>query len=155
VPRTLHTQLEIAKAIRTLADDDQSDAERRRSEIAALRRDCEALKLDLQKAGEEWLALVKTELVAELKKYSADQPRVPKGNRDGGQWTSGGKTGGEASLDQSDDEANGANGLRTRYAQVDTHIRTDATGIGSNVSNTGAYDASIRGNLPGVMWTLR
>jgi hypothetical protein len=88
VPQMLHVQLEIAKAIRTLVGHDEDDAQRR-TEIAAIRRDCEALKRDLQKVGEEWLTLVKAKLRMELKKYNPDQPRVPAGNTDGGQWTSG------------------------------------------------------------------
>jgi hypothetical protein len=92
VPQTLHVRLEIAKAIRTLAGQDEDDELRRRTEIAAIRRDCEALKSDIERAGEEWLTLLKTGLCAELKKYSSNQPRVPAGNRDGGQWTSDGGT---------------------------------------------------------------
>jgi hypothetical protein len=89
VPRTLHAQLEIAKAIRTLmAPDDAEPLRRRRAELAAMRGELEAIKRDLQKAGAECLALVKAELRAALaKKYNPDQPRVPAGNRDGGQWT--------------------------------------------------------------------
>ena len=95
VPRTLHTQIEIAKAIRTLAGPDQDELLRqRRAEIAAIRRELEALPGEIRKAGEECLALAKAELLAALKKYSPDQPRVSAGNRDGGQWTSGSKAGG-------------------------------------------------------------
>jgi hypothetical protein len=42
VPRTLHAQLEIAKAIRTLAGQDEDGAQRWLTEIAAIRRDCQA-----------------------------------------------------------------------------------------------------------------
>ena len=89
VPRTLHTQLEIAKAMRTLlAPDDDDLLRRRRAEIAAIRGELEAIKRDFQKAGEECLALVKAELRAALaKKYNPDQPRVTAGNSDGGEWT--------------------------------------------------------------------
>jgi hypothetical protein len=80
VPDTLHTQLEIAKAIRTLAEPDQDELLRqRRAEIAAIRRDLE--------------------LLAALKKYSPDQPRVPEGNSKGGQWTA------EGSADDTDKES--------------------------------------------------
>jgi hypothetical protein len=49
------------------------------------------------------LADVKFELALRAlgRKYSPDQPRVPAGNRDGGQWTSGGGEGLSASDDQS------------------------------------------------------
>jgi phage portal protein BeeE len=88
VPQTLHARLEIARAIRTLAGPGEDELLRqRRAEIAAIRRDLEALSRDIRKAGEEWLVLAKAELRAALKKYSPDQPRVPAGNPDGGQWT--------------------------------------------------------------------
>jgi hypothetical protein len=88
VPRTLHAQLEIAKAVRTLMGPDEDEVLRqRRAEIAAIRHDIEALARDIPKTFEEASALVKAELRAALRKYSPDQPRVPAGNRDGGQWT--------------------------------------------------------------------
>jgi hypothetical protein len=63
VPQTLHARLEIAKAIRTLAGPDEDELLRqRRAEIAAIRRDLEALSRDIRKVGEEFLALAKTEL---------------------------------------------------------------------------------------------
>ena len=34
------------------------------------------------------LMLVQLELVVDLKRYNPNQPRVPRGNPDGGQWTS-------------------------------------------------------------------
>jgi hypothetical protein len=90
----LHTRLEIAEAIRTLAGPDQDELLRqRRAEIATIRRELEALPGEIRKAGEECLALAKAELQAVLKKYSPNQPRVPVGNRDAGQWTSGSKAG--------------------------------------------------------------
>ena len=64
VPQTLHTQLEIAKAIRALAGPDQDELLRqRRAEIAAIRRELEALPGEIRKAGEECLALAKAELL--------------------------------------------------------------------------------------------
>ncbi len=97
VPRTLHAQLEIAKAIRTLVGPDEHElARQRHAEIAAIRRDFGALARDIPRAFEEAAALAKAELRATLRKYSPYQPRVPAGNRDGGQWTSGSKAGSEA-----------------------------------------------------------
>jgi hypothetical protein len=88
VPQTLHARLEIAKAIRTLAGPNEDELpKQRRVEIAAIRRDLEALSRDLHKAFEAAATLAKAELRAALKKYSADQPRVPAGNPDGGRWT--------------------------------------------------------------------
>jgi hypothetical protein len=94
VPKTLHTRLEIAKAIRALAGPDEDELLRqRRAEIAAIRRDLETLVSEIRKAGEECLALAKAELRTALKKYSPNQPRVPAGNSGGGQWTSDGGNG--------------------------------------------------------------
>jgi len=108
VPQTLHARLEIAKAIRTLADPDDDELLRRRhAEIAGVRRDLELLAADVRKTFEEAAALAKAELRAALKKYSPDQPRVPAGNSKGGQWTTedGGETSSEA---EGDEERRGA-----------------------------------------------
>jgi hypothetical protein len=141
MPRTLHAQLEIAKAIRTLlAPDDDEPLRRRRTEIAAIRGELEAIKLEFQKAGEECLALGKTELRAALaKKYNPDQPRVSAGNRDGGQWTSGSKAGSETPsvsassppagvTDASVDGVASISERSTRYAALETGTVTDETG---------------------------
>ena len=87
VPRTLHTQLEIAKAIRTPVGPDDELLRQRRTEIAAIRRDLDVLARGVRELAEELPALVMAELQSEPKKYSPDQPRVPAGNLDGGQWT--------------------------------------------------------------------
>ena len=77
VPDTLHTRLEIANAIRTLMGPDEDELLRqRRAEIAAVRRDLDALMREVRKLGEELPALVMAELQSELKKYSPDQPRA-------------------------------------------------------------------------------
>jgi hypothetical protein len=122
VPRTTHVRLEIAKAIRALAGPDEDELLRQRhAEIAAIRRDLEVLKRELLRAGREWLTLAKAELRTALVKYSPAQPRVPKGNHGGGQWTSGSKEGSEAPT------------ARAHYADSNTRTRTDAaaTGAGS------------------------
>jgi hypothetical protein len=78
VPQTLHVRLEIAKAIRALAGPDEDELLRqRRAEIAAIRRDLEALSRDIREAGEEWLALAKAELRKSLKKRSSSRPMAP------------------------------------------------------------------------------
>jgi hypothetical protein len=88
VPRTLQAQLEIAKAIRTLLGPGQDELLRRRhAAIASLRRDFDALARDIPGAFAAAAALAKAEFFAALRKYSPDQPRVPKGNPDGGEWT--------------------------------------------------------------------
>jgi hypothetical protein len=94
VPQTLHTRLEIAKAIHALAGPDEDELLRqRRAKIAAIRRDLESLPSDVRKACQECFASAKAELRAALKKYSPDQPRVPAGNSGGGRWTSDGGNG--------------------------------------------------------------
>jgi hypothetical protein len=71
VPQTLHAQLEIAEAIRTLAGPDEDELLRqRRGEIAAIRRDLDVLARGVRKLGEELPALVMAELQSELKKYT-------------------------------------------------------------------------------------
>jgi hypothetical protein len=140
IPRTLHAQLEIAKAIRMLmAPDDEEPLRRRRAELAAMRGELEAMKRDLHKAGEECLALVKAGLRAALKKYSPDQPRVPAGNPDGGQWTNESKAGSETPsvsvsspvagpTDASVDAEASISERPTQYAALETGPVTDETG---------------------------
>jgi hypothetical protein len=90
VPQTWPVRLEILKAINTLAVQCQDDAmQRRRTEIAAIRNDLEDIRRSLRQACQE--AALK--LSAYLRKYDPDQPRVPAGNRDGGQWTKEGGSG--------------------------------------------------------------
>jgi hypothetical protein len=78
VPQTFHTRLEIAKAIRTLAGPDEDELLRqRRAEIAAIRRDLEALSCDIRKASEEFVALAKAELRKALKERRSSRPTAP------------------------------------------------------------------------------
>jgi hypothetical protein len=156
VPRTLHAQLEIAKAIRTLmTPDDDEPVRRRRAELAAMRGELEAMKRDLHEAGAECLALVKAELRAALaKKYNPDQPRVPAGNRDGGQWTDGSEVESQISSDLSLDGSNDERDRRTRYAQAETNTRDDAAGSQGDVNITTLQDAQNRlRNLYDVLLT--
>jgi hypothetical protein len=80
---------------------DEIEAERKRAELAAREAE-EAAWIKVQEAEAEALAHLRwmlKDLKVELMlrrlrhKYSPDQPRVPAGNRDGGQWTSGGGAG--------------------------------------------------------------
>jgi hypothetical protein len=77
VPQTLHVQLEIAKAIRTLAAPNQDQHVRRQNEDAAAHPE------------RELIAQIIRELIRDLHKagFNPDEPRVPAGNADGGQWT--------------------------------------------------------------------
>jgi hypothetical protein len=77
VTRTLQVQLEIAKAIRTLAAPKEDQQVGRQTEPATTHTESELiaqivreLLLDLRKAG-----------------FNPDEPRVPAGNPEGGQWT--------------------------------------------------------------------
>jgi hypothetical protein len=154
VPRTLHAQLEIAKAMRTLmAPDEDELLRRRRAEIAAIRGELKAIKRDFQKAGEECLALAKAELRATLaKKYNPDQPRVSAGNRDGGQWTSGSKAGSDAA-----GVAGEVSEPRVRYAALENPpVRTDAEAMGRSggTIDTAAQDTQVMHNLPNVLLTV-
>ena len=83
VPRTLHVQLEIAKAIRTLTSQEVPAQPQRPVETIA--------------AGEEQHLINQfvRELLRDLHKagFNPDEPRVPAGSADGGQWTSEGGSG--------------------------------------------------------------
>jgi hypothetical protein len=166
VPRTLHAQLEIAKAVRTLTAPNGDDPLRqRRAEIAAIRQDLEALAREIPRAFKEASALVKAELRAALaKKYNPDQPRVPAGNRDGGQWTSDGNTASEALSDQSVRGIGDTHEPRIRYAQASTDTATDAANSGSDtrittlqdtqhdLSNAGRAIVTAVHSLLGTLW---
>jgi hypothetical protein len=146
VPRTLHTQLEIAKAIRTLAGPDEDQLLRqRRAEIAAIRRDLDVLVRDVRQLGEELPALVMAELLSELRKYSPEQPRVPKGDHDGGQWTSGSKAGADApSTSPSPGDAKSGGGQPTNaVAQQTTRVAARRISPAREIECEAQYAADI------------
>jgi hypothetical protein len=92
VPQTVEARLEIAKAIRSLlAQDEEAQIARRRSELAALRRDLQLIAQYLRKAVRECAAVG----IEELRKtgFNPDEPRVSAGNPDGGRWTREGGSG--------------------------------------------------------------
>jgi hypothetical protein len=123
VPRTLHTQLEIAKAIRTLAGPDEDELLRqRRAEIAAIRRDLDVLVRGVRKLAEELPVLVMAELRSELKKYSPDQQRVPAGSRDGGQWTNEDESRAPSASPNLDDAESGGGQRTSGAAQQATRV---------------------------------
>jgi hypothetical protein len=138
VPRTLQAQFEIAKAIRTLFGPDQDELLRRRdAEIASLRRDFDALAREIPKAFAAAAAPSKSEFFAALKKYSPDQPRVPKGNPGGGEWTN--ADNGGSSSGPSDGNSGGSNKPPVRYASHTTSLdgaqtQTDASPPGFDVA---------------------
>ncbi len=78
VPQLPHVHLEIAKAIRALSDSD----DRRFESSAALTKLQSDRQLIAEIVRDAWRLLGKTG-------YNPNEPRVPAGNSDGGQWTSG------------------------------------------------------------------
>ena len=90
-PGYLHPWAEVARQ-------EQADADEARARAVAEQDAFEREVLALRAASARvriMLADVKFELALRriFHKYSPDQPRVPAGNRDGGQWTSGGGSG--------------------------------------------------------------
>ena len=83
-PSTLHPWAEVARQEQMAADEARARAaaepDEFEREVLALRHDFAKLKLEY-------------ELRRFHQKYSPDQPRVPAGNPDGGQWTSDGGSG--------------------------------------------------------------
>lgn len=97
VPPTIEKRLEVTKALRALFADEHERLRQRRVEIAALRcdletprRDCGLLVRDLYRTGREQAL---AELRTALRKYNPNEPRVPAGHPDGGEWTSEGSDG--------------------------------------------------------------
>jgi len=120
VPQTLEKRQEIINAIRTFTASDDGRL-KRRTEITALRSDLERLRQDVLELWRQCEPRARSYVI----KYSSDQPRVPSGNPDGGQWTNeGGSTspGGPPSDPQSEDASRSV-----QYAVLNTGTRTDAT----------------------------
>jgi hypothetical protein len=86
VPRDWNVRAEIIKAIRRLSvQEDEQRVRRRQADLAALRRDFEGLAQALREAFRESASPVSREL--RKTGYNPDEPRVPAGNSDGGEWT--------------------------------------------------------------------
>jgi len=88
LPKTLEARLEIMKAIGTLAAQHEDEQLRRRAEIASIRRELEEIAQDLRKLCREWPSLVRSELGKAG--FDPNEPRVPKHNPGGGEWTTDG-----------------------------------------------------------------
>jgi hypothetical protein len=78
-----------------------------------------------------------------VQKYSPDQPRVPPGNLDGGQWTSENGSGASDSTAGSSDVADGT-AEPVQYAALDTGTRTDPT---ESVPDPQAHDDSAESRV--------
>jgi portal protein len=88
-----------------------------------------------------------------VQKYSPDQPRVPAGNSDGGQWTTGDEN--ESSNDSTTSSWVGINGPSnpgTQYAALDTGTRTDATEVRPAADANAAVQYAA---TTGVFWLTR
>lgn len=135
VPKVLEVRLEIANAIRTLpAEAADDELLRRRAEIIALRRDLEHLAEALRQVSRE----CEPRLRSYVLKYSPDQPRVPGGNPDGGQWTK---------ADQSGAPSNSTAGSGAlvspkpvQFAALDTGTRTDAINAPAGMQYAGGIE---------------
>jgi hypothetical protein len=79
-----------------------------------------------------------------FEKYSTDQPRVPAGNPDGGQWTSENGTG--AAENSSSGTAPAPEDRGPQYTAPDTGTRTDATEDGGR--NAGSNNAVLLAGEP-------
>ncbi len=90
VPQSWPVRAQILDAARTLLTEHGEDLrKRRRDELGAIRRDLEQIAQGLLALQCEWPSLLR----AQLRKYRPDQPRVPKGNPHGGEWTREGASG--------------------------------------------------------------
>ena len=85
IPQNPAVRLEIAKALRTLLEDDGERLRQRRAEIASIRQGLAGIAQDIAKFRRDALALI----LSKLRKYgyNAEEPRVPKYSPGGGEWT--------------------------------------------------------------------
>jgi hypothetical protein len=122
VPQSLEKRLEIMSAIRTLtAPDADEQVRKREADIAALRRNLERIRQDVL---DLWCQCEPRSYVI---KYSPDQPRVPAGNPDGGEWTSegAGDHANDASDPADDGEATIVTAARQNQAECDEQYKLD------------------------------
>jgi hypothetical protein len=86
VPETFDLRLEILKAARALAATLEDERLRQpRAALASVRRELGEIALALHELGRESDPRLRSYVL----KYNPDEQRVPAGNPDGGQWTSG------------------------------------------------------------------
>jgi hypothetical protein len=171
VPRTLHAQLEIAKAVRTLTAPNGDDPLRqRRAEIAAIRQDLEALAREIPRAFKEASALVNAELRAALaKKYNPDQPRVSGRRRttkaavddpEHPGWPAGAPDRQGGRFRPKDGQADAVNeNAETRIQYASLEIPSAATSPAAmdrsgGTVDTAEQDTQVMRNLPNVLHTV-
>lgn len=84
VPRTPEVRLKIAEAIRAfIAHENDEPLPGWRTNLASLRRELGEIALALQEPKRECDPRLRSHVL----RYNPDQPRVPAGSPDGGQWT--------------------------------------------------------------------
>lgn len=145
VPKALDVRLEIMKAARPFAANEEDEwVRRRRAEIAAIRRELDLLRDSLELLRDSLPGLTKR-IVDEVRRdcapllrayrkaYNPDEPRVPAGNPRGGEWTSGGASGpSNQPTTPSGPDIEGSSSSGVQYAQADTGTRTDASAGGDD-----------------------
>jgi hypothetical protein len=96
VPQSMEVRLEIAKAIRAFLEDDDEQFQARRAEIVSIKRELNAIAQEFAKLRRDALSSSGAGLRGQrplispgLRKYgyNPDEPRIPKHNRGGGEWT--------------------------------------------------------------------
>lgn len=128
VPPTLEKWLETLGALRTLQAQDEELVRWRRNEIAALHRDIEELQRNVAAFCRRF-EIERSEL-RRLLKYNPDQPRVPAGSPQGGQWTGEGAAGASSAATHSPHngaEVGSDNGSPPITPINDSRIISDAT----------------------------
>jgi hypothetical protein len=127
LPPTLEKRREVLEAFRTLAGQDDELVQRRRAEIAAIRREAEDIRRCIDAISRQMLEL-RAQILTERKalKYSPDQPRLPAGSPHGGEWTSGGSGSSNGSAANAAISAPHGPQRGPQYAALETETRTDA-----------------------------
>jgi hypothetical protein len=88
-PPTYEKRLEVMTTFCALVAEDNKQLAWRRAEVTALRCELEEIKRDLRRAHRDWVSQTPSAIRARILKYDPDQPRIPAGNPDGGEWTTG------------------------------------------------------------------
>jgi hypothetical protein len=112
MPGYLHPWAAVARAEEAKAAAEQAERDAFEREVLRLRWELKKLKLEL-------------ELRRFQRKYSPDQPRVPAGNPDGGQWTDGGGEGAGRDTPSTDFSSQARRGGPPRGGTPQQQLRLD------------------------------
>lgn len=85
IPQNPEVRREIAKALRTFVEHEDERLRQRRAEIASIRQGLAEIAHDVAKFRRDAPALILSELCKYG--YNPEEPRLPKHNTGGGQWT--------------------------------------------------------------------